>query len=55
MVSSELEEVVAECDRIIVMFQGRISGELAGGEITKERVLHLAFGGNARGDTGDRT
>jgi ABC-type sugar transport system ATPase subunit len=26
MVSSELEEVVAECDRIIVMFQGRISG-----------------------------
>jgi len=45
LVSSELEEVVAECDRVIVMFQGRISGELTGDEITKESVLHLAFGG----------
>jgi ABC-type sugar transport system ATPase subunit len=46
LVSSELEEVVAECDRVIVMFQGRISGELAGERITKENVLHLAFGGS---------
>ena len=46
LVSSELEEVVAECDRVLVMFQGRISGELTGGEITKENVLHLAFGGS---------
>jgi ABC-type sugar transport system ATPase subunit len=38
--------VVAECDRVLVMFQGRISGELAGGQITKENVLHLAFGGS---------
>jgi ABC-type sugar transport system ATPase subunit len=45
MVSSELEEVVAECDRVVVMFQGRVSGELSGADITKERVLHLAFGG----------
>jgi ABC-type sugar transport system ATPase subunit len=46
LVSSELEEVVAECDRVLVMFQGRISGELAGAQITKENVLHLAFGGD---------
>ena len=45
MVSSELEEVVAQCDRVLVMFQGRVSGELSGAEITKEGVLHLAFGG----------
>jgi ABC-type sugar transport system ATPase subunit len=45
MVSSELEEVVAECDRVIVMYQGRISGEASGAGITKERILHLAFGG----------
>jgi hypothetical protein len=32
-----------------VMFQGRISGEAAGADITKERVLHLAFGGTAHG------
>ena len=48
MVSSELEEVVAECDRVIVMYQGRISGEAAGAELTKERVLHLAFGGGVK-------
>jgi ribose transport system ATP-binding protein len=45
MVSSELEEVVAQCDRVLVMFQGRVSGELSGAEITREGVLHLAFGG----------
>jgi ribose transport system ATP-binding protein len=53
MVSSELEEVVAECDRVIVMFQGRVSGEAAGARITKENVLHLAFGGSDS-DTGRR-
>jgi ABC-type sugar transport system ATPase subunit len=54
MVSSELEEVVAECDRVIVMFQGRVSGELSGTDITKENVLHFAFGGSA-GDSTRRT
>jgi ribose transport system ATP-binding protein len=48
MVSSELEEVVAECDRVIVMYQGRISGEASGAAITKERILHLAFGGDQK-------
>ena len=55
MVSSELEEVVAECDRVVVMFQGRVRGELPGPDITKENVLALAFGGevgDARGRTG---
>jgi ABC-type sugar transport system ATPase subunit len=54
LVSSELEEVVAECDRVVVMFQGRVSGELSGRDITKENVLHFAFGG-ASGDTTRRT
>jgi ribose transport system ATP-binding protein len=46
IVSSELEEVVAECDRVLVMFQGRVSGVLSGAQITREGVLHLAFGGS---------
>jgi ABC-type sugar transport system ATPase subunit len=54
MVSSEMEEVVAECDRVVVMFQGRVSGELSGMDITKENVFHFAFGG-ARGETTRRT
>jgi ribose transport system ATP-binding protein len=52
MVSSELEEVVAECDRVVVMFQGRVRGELSGADITKENVLALAFGGSAGSSTG---
>ena len=45
MVSSELPEVVAECDRVIVMHNGRIVGEFEGENITKERILHYAFSG----------
>jgi ribose transport system ATP-binding protein len=54
MVSSELEEVVAECDRVVVMFQGQVRGELSGAAITKENVLALAFGGSAGGQAGRR-
>lgn len=45
VVSSELSEVVAECDRIIVIRQGRIVGELENEEIDKDNVLQLAFNG----------
>ncbi|TFG60743.1 MAG: sugar ABC transporter ATP-binding protein [Spirochaetales bacterium] len=47
IVSSELQEVVAECDRVIVMFNGQISGTLTGTDITKEKVLQYAFSGSA--------
>lgn len=43
IVSSELQEVVAECDRVVVMCSGRISGILQGDEITKEKILQHAF------------
>ena len=45
VVSSELEEIVSETDRVIVMRNGKISGELIGTDITKEKVLNLAFTG----------
>ena len=45
MVSSELPEVVAECDRVIVMRNGRVAGEVTGKGMTKETILQLAFGG----------
>jgi len=45
VVSSELDEIVAECDRIIVIRQGRIAGELNHNEISKEAVLQLSFNG----------
>jgi ABC-type sugar transport system ATPase subunit len=43
VISSELPELLAISDRLIVMRQGRIAGELAGSSATQERVLRLAL------------
>lgn len=43
LISSELPETLGLCDRIIVMCQGRIMGELNRAEATEERVLTLAM------------
>jgi ABC-type sugar transport system ATPase subunit len=43
--SSELPELMSLCDRIIIMKQKRIVGELKGDEITEEAVIGLAAGG----------
>ena len=42
MVSSELPEVLGMSDRILVMHEGRISGELSREEANQESVMHLA-------------
>jgi rhamnose transport system ATP-binding protein len=42
VVSSDLPEVLALADRILVMRQGRIQGEIAGAEATEESVMRLA-------------
>ncbi|MGN6666817.1 MAG: ATP-binding cassette domain-containing protein, partial [Trinickia sp.] len=49
MVSSELPEVLGVSDRIIVMREGRISGELARSEASESALLELALpqGGRA--------
>jgi ABC-type sugar transport system ATPase subunit len=41
MVSSEMQELMQVADRILVMRQGRISGELAGGA-TQEEIMRFA-------------
>jgi len=45
MISSELPEVLGMSDRILVMHEGRIAGELSREEATQERIMHLATGG----------
>ncbi len=45
MISSELPEVLGMSDRIFVMHEGRIAGELPVSEATQERIMHLATGG----------
>ena len=42
LISSELPEVLAMSDRILVMHQGRVSGVLERAEATQEKVLELA-------------
>jgi ribose transport system ATP-binding protein len=42
MISSELTEVIGMADRVIVMREGRLTGELAGHEATEESIMHLA-------------
>lgn len=45
MVSSELPEVLGMSDRIIVVHEGEISGELSQQEATQENIMTLATGG----------
>jgi ABC-type sugar transport system ATPase subunit len=45
MISSELPEVLGMSDRILVMHDGRIAGELSRAEATQEKIMHLATGG----------
>ena len=47
LVSSELPEILGMCDRIIVMHEGKITGELLDeneGEFTSENIMNFASG-----------
>ena len=44
MISSELPEVLGMCDRILVMHEGRLAGELLRKDATQERIMQLATG-----------
>jgi len=43
-VSSEMEEVIGLSDRVIIMHEGRITGELSREQLSEESVMHLATG-----------
>lgn len=42
VISSELPELIGLCDRILVIREGRISGEVAGEAMTEEAIMSLA-------------
>ncbi len=44
MVSSDMEEILGMSDRIIVLHEGLVSGELQREQFSQENVLHLASG-----------
>jgi len=43
-ISSEQEEIIGMCHRVIVMKQGRAMGTLEGKSITEEEIMYLATG-----------
>lgn len=43
VISSDLPEVLKLADRVLVMAQGRLVGELARGEASEERIMSYAF------------
>jgi ABC-type sugar transport system ATPase subunit len=44
VISSELHELLAIADRILVMCEGRITGELQHGEFSQEKIMSYAVG-----------
>lgn len=49
IVSSELPEVLGMSDRILVMFEGQITGDFLREEATQEKIMMCATGGNSLG------
>jgi len=44
LISSELEEVIGLCTRVLVMREGRITGEMEGSHINEEEIMFSAAG-----------
>ena len=47
-----MEEIIGLSDRVIVLHEGRIAGELSREELSQEAVLRLASGQSAGPDFG---
>jgi ribose transport system ATP-binding protein len=46
MISSDLEEILGMSDRVLVMHEGRLAGEISRPALTEEAIMHLATGGH---------
>ncbi|MEA5002629.1 MAG: sugar ABC transporter ATP-binding protein, partial [Christensenella sp.] len=44
MISSEMPEIIGMCDRVIVMHEGMVAGEIDRQEICEEKLIHFAMG-----------
>ncbi len=44
MISSEMPEIIGMCDRVIVMHEGVVAGEVDRQEICEEKLIHFAMG-----------
>jgi len=44
-ISSEMEELMGVCDRIMVLHKGRITADMPRGQFNQETIMHYALGG----------
>jgi ribose transport system ATP-binding protein len=42
--ASDLQELLLHCDRILVMYEGRIAGELSGATMNEQDAMAASFG-----------
>jgi ribose transport system ATP-binding protein len=47
MISSDLEEVLGMSDRVLVMHEGRLAGDLPRAGVSEEAIMRLATGGSS--------
>jgi len=50
MISSELPEILGMCDRIYVMSEGKMVGELSGAEATQEKIMAQILSSERKGE-----
>jgi ribose transport system ATP-binding protein len=49
VISSEMPELIGLCDRVLVVSEGRIAGELSGTNLTETNIMTLAAPGALSG------
>jgi ribose transport system ATP-binding protein len=54
MISSDLEEVLGMSDRVLVLHEGRLAGDLPRAALSQEAVMHLATGAAENNAHGER-
>lgn len=50
VLSSEAQEIIRVCDRSLVMFHGRVVGEVSGSDMNEHNIMYLATGGQQEGE-----
>ncbi len=50
VISSEMQEIIGTCDRVYVINEGAIAGELNKDEVTQERIMQCIMAHNRKGE-----
>jgi ribose transport system ATP-binding protein len=43
VISSDVEELAMLCDRVVVLREGEVTGELAGADVTEKKIVELSY------------